>query len=66
MKPANYGELSEYLTTNFECGEICELLDLHPEELMYYLRDPLEEKFDAVIEELFDNDEDLESEELET
>ena len=59
MKPSNVGELMEFLAQNYTPGEICEILDLESEALVYYLKDPIEEKAAEIIENEFENDEDF-------
>ena len=64
VKPANVGEMMEFLASQYTPGEICDMLDIESETLVYYLRDPIEEKFDQLVESEFGDDEDVsESEE---
>jgi len=57
MRPANAGELAQFLADNFESADIVAMLDLRPEELVYFLNDPIEEKFVDLCEELFGEEE---------
>lgn len=59
MKPVSVGELAMFLGDNFTCAEICDMLDLHPEELVCFLAVPIEEKFDEVVEEIFGTEEEV-------
>ena len=59
MKPANVGELMEFLAENYTPGELCDILDLDTDVLVYYLRDPIEEKFAEIIDNEFSDDEDV-------
>lgn len=61
MRPATSGELAQFLADNFEAEDIVKLLDLQPVELVYYLGDPIEEKYEDLCEELFDEDKTPES-----
>ena len=61
MRPANVGEMMEFLAQQYTPGEICDILDIESEVIVYYLKDPIEEKFDQLIEAEFgDEDEAVE------
>ena len=57
MKPASVGEMMAFLAVNFESEDIVKMLDLQPEELVYFLKDPIEEKFHDLIDEHFGDEE---------
>lgn len=58
MRPANVGELMEYLAEQYTPGELCDMLDMDTDVLVYYLKDPIEEKFEELMEAEFGDDED--------
>lgn len=63
MRPANVGEMMEFLAQHYTPGEICDMLDIESEVLVYYLKDPIEEKFDQLIEAEFGDEDVQENEE---
>lgn len=58
MRPSNVGEMMVFLAGQYTPGEICDMLDIESEVLVYYLKDPIEEKFDQLAEAEF-GDEDV-------